>query len=191
MNNDKPNQFTACGTVSTRDSVDLSTRLSVMTEQPPTDSEKTDTAPGPEAAAPKANHMGGPLRAIRPHGTEGARKLAAAAARVALDNNGSDVVVLDVCNQSAEFDLFVLATGTSRRQLHAISDQIDDVLQKDLGDRRLGVEGFDESRWIVLDYGSVVIHLFDDETREFYDLESLWADGTPIPLAELGIEVDA
>ena len=96
-------------------------------------------------------------------------------------------MVLDVCAQSAEFDFFVLATGTSRRQLHAISEQIDDVLQKELGDKRLGIEGYQESRWIVLDYGSVVIHLFDDETREYYDLESLWADGTPVALSDLGI----
>jgi ribosome-associated protein len=117
-----------------------------------------------------------------------ARKLAAAAARVALENNGKNVIVLDVSDQSAEFDLFVLATGTSRRQLHAISEQIDDVLEKELGDTRLGIEGYDESRWIVLDYGSVIVHLFDDETREYYDLESLWADGKRVPLRDLGIE---
>lgn len=126
-------------------------------------------------------------RAIRPLGTEAAKKLAAAAAQVALDNNGQDVAVLDVSAQSAEFDFFVFATGTSRRQLHAISEQIDDVLEKDLGDKRMGIEGYEESRWIVLDYGSVVIHLFDDETREYYDLESLWADGTLVPLEDLGL----
>ena len=96
-------------------------------------------------------------------------------------------MVIDVSAQSAEFDFFVLATGTSRRQLHAISEQIDDELEKNLGDRRLGIEGYDESRWIVLDYGSVVIHLFDDETRDYYDLGSLWADGEAIPLDELGL----
>ncbi len=126
-------------------------------------------------------------RAIRPHGIEAGRTLAAAAARVAIENKGQNVVVLDVCKQSAEFDFFVLATGTSRRQLHAISEEIDDVLQKELGDRRRGIEGYEESRWIVLDYGSVVVHLFDDETREFYDLESLWADGEVIPLESLGL----
>lgn len=129
-----------------------------------------------------------PTRAIRPHGVTHGRKLAAAAAQVAIDNKGKDIAVIDVCAQSAEFDFFVLATGTSRRQLHAISEQIDDVLEKELGERRLGIEGYQESRWIVLDYGSVVIHLFDDETREYYDLESLWADGTSIPLSELGID---
>jgi ribosome-associated protein len=133
------------------------------------------------------NPMVASSRSVRPHGVELGRKLAAAAARVALDNNGKDVMVLDVCGQSAEFDFFVLATGTSRRQLHAISEEIDNVLEKQLGDHRLGIEGYEESHWIVLDYGSVIIHLFDEETREYYDLESLWADGKSIPLAELGI----
>lgn len=113
--------------------------------------------------------------------------LAKAAARVALENNGTEVLVLDVCDQTALFDYFVLATGTSRRQLHAISEEIDDKLQKELGDRRMGIEGYEDSRWIVLDYGSVVIHLFDEETRSYYDLESLWADAKVVPLADLGL----
>ena len=144
-----------------------------MTDQPPAESK---------------NPMIAPSRSIRPHGTTESRKIAATAVRVALDNNGKDLAVIDVCGQSAEFDLFVLATGQSRRQLHAISEQIDDALEKGMGEKRYGIEGYDESRWIVLDYGSVVVHLFDEETREFYDLESLWADGTPVPLSELGIE---
>lgn len=115
------------------------------------------------------------------------RQLAAAAAGVAIANKASDVVVLDVSEQTALFDYFVIATGTSRRQLHAISAEIDDVLQKDLGDRRLGIEGYEESRWIVLDYGNIVIHLFDEETRAYYDLESLWADARVVPLADLGL----
>ncbi len=148
-----------------------------------------DTSAATESSDSQAeNSRSESPRSIRPRGIEEARALAAAAARVAIDNNGKDVMVIDVCDQSAEFDLFVLATGTSRRQLHAISEQIDDVLEKDLGDQRLGIEGYDESRWIVLDYGSVVVHLFDDETREYYDLESLWADGKRVPLADLGIE---
>ncbi len=149
---------------------------------------KAPTNPAQKPAGDASdNPMVAHSRAIRPHGIEYSRKLAAAAVRVALDNKGQDVMVLDVCGQSAEFDLFVLATGTSRRQLHAISEQIDDVLQKELGDQRMGIEGYQESRWIVLDYGSIVIHLFDKETREFYDLESLWADGKVVPLEELGV----
>jgi ribosome-associated protein len=165
-----------------------------MTEQPsPTDPhekpvESITKDPPAESSALETNPMALPSRAIRPHGTKHGLKLATAAARVALENNGKDVMVLDVCQQSAEFDFFVLATGTSRRQLHAISEQIDDALEKELDDQRLGIEGYQESRWIVLDYGSVVIHLFDDETREYYDLESLWADGKPVPLSDLGLD---
>lgn len=126
-------------------------------------------------------------RFIRPHGLERSKQLATAAAKIIVDNRGQDLLILDVCNQTALFDYFVIATGTSRRQLHAISEEIDDVLQKQLGDKRMGLEGYDESHWIVLDYGSVVIHLFDQETRGYYDLESLWADAKKMPLTEFGI----
>ncbi|HBV62778.1 MAG TPA: ribosome silencing factor [Rhodopirellula sp.] len=143
--------------------------------------------PSKAVSSDDTSALGAPSRAIRPHGLDEGRVLATAAARVALDNNGQNVMILDVSSQSAEFDFFVLATGTSRRQLHAISEQIDDELEKNLGDQRLGIEGYDESRWIVLDYGSVIIHLFDDETRDYYDLESLWADGEAIALADVGL----
>jgi ribosome-associated protein len=102
-------------------------------------------------------------------------KLALAAARTAYDNRSQDLAVLDMRPLSAEFDYFVLATGNSRRQLHAISEEIDHVLEDELGDRRLGIEGYSESRWILLDYGSVVVHLFDAETRAYYALEDLWS----------------
>ena len=59
------------------------------------------------------------------------------------------------------------------------------LLEDDLKDRRIGIEGYSESRWILLDYGSVVIHLFDDETREYYSLESLWADATQVDISDL------
>jgi len=104
-------------------------------------------------------------------------KLALAAARTADANRGKDIVVLDVRKLTPIFDYFVIASGTSRRQIHAMSEEIDDKLEKELGDQRMGIEGYSESRWILLDYGSVVIHLFDDETRAYFALEELWADG--------------
>ena len=102
-------------------------------------------------------------------------QLALAAARTAYENRGSDIVVLDMRQLTPIFDYFVVATGTSRRQLHAMSEEIDHTLEDDLGDQRLGIEGYHESRWILLDYGNVVIHLFDQETRDYYALEQLWA----------------
>jgi len=102
-------------------------------------------------------------------------ELALAAAREAEDNRGQDILVLDMREQTSAFDFFVIATGTSNRQLRAMSDAIDDVLQKQFGHRRLGLEGYQDSHWILLDYGSVIIHLFDRAQRDYYRLEDLWA----------------
>jgi ribosome-associated protein len=109
-------------------------------------------------------------------------ELALAAARTAEDHRGGDIVVLDMRGITPEFDYFVLVTGNSRRQLHAISEEIDRVLERELHDHRLGLEGYSESRWILLDYGSVVIHLFDAETRDYYALEDLWGSAKRVPL---------
>jgi ribosome-associated protein len=86
---------------------------------------------------------------------------------------------------TALFDYFVIATGTSRRQLHAMSEEIDRVLEEEMEDQRLGIEGYSESRWVVLDYGTVVIHLFDGDTRAYYDLENLWAEAKRVDLTQL------
>jgi ribosome-associated protein len=115
---------------------------------------------------------------------ERSHELALAAARTAAENGGTDIVVLDMTQHTAIFDYFVIATGTSRRQLHAMSEEIDHKLEDDLNDKRMNIDGYDESRWIVLDYGTVVIHLFDEDTRKFYSLEALWADTKKVDLSE-------
>ena len=99
---------------------------------------------------------------------------ALAAARTAADNRGRDIAILDLREVTPLFDYFVIATGSSRRQLHAISEEIDRVLEREMSDKRLGIEGYNESRWILLDYGDVVVHLFDGPTRDYYSLEQLW-----------------
>ena len=109
-------------------------------------------------------------------------QLALAAARTAEDNRGENIVILDMRTITPVFDYFVIATGNSRRQLHAISEEIEHVLEDELKDKRMGIEGYQESRWILLDYGNVVIHLFDAETREFYALEDFWSEATRVPL---------
>lgn len=128
----------------------------------------------------------------RPSGAAGYREapersqeLAFAAARMAAENGGTNIVVLDMTRHTASFDYFVIATGTSRRQLHAISEEIDRKLEEDLNDKRMNIDGYDESKWIVLDYATVVIHLFDEDTRAFYSLEELWADATKVDLTEV------
>jgi len=97
------------------------------------------------------------------------------------DKKAADIVLLDVSELTTMADYFVICSGTSRRQLHAISEEIDHTLEEGLGDHRLGIEGYNESRWILLDYGDVVIHLFEPETRQYYDLENLWGRATKVP----------
>jgi ribosome-associated protein len=104
------------------------------------------------------------------------------AARVAAENRGREIVILDMRELTCMFDFFVLVSGTSRRQLHAISEEIDRVMQEELGDRRMGIEGYEESRWILLDYGDVVIHMFEPETRAYYAIEELWGQAKRMPL---------
>ena len=101
--------------------------------------------------------------------------MALAAARTAADNRGRQIVVLDMRPLTCIFDYFVVVTGASNRQMHAISEEIDHCLEDDLNDRRMGIEGYDDTGWILLDYGTVVIHVFDQSTREYFDLENLWA----------------
>jgi ribosome-associated protein len=106
---------------------------------------------------------------------EVALERACLAARVAADNKARDVVVLDLRGITPLFDFFVLATGTSRRQIHTLTEEIDAALRAD-GDTRLGIEGYEASRWVVQDYGDFVVHVFDSETRSYYALEDFWAD---------------
>lgn len=108
-------------------------------------------------------------------------KRAIVAAQTAVDNRGQDPVILDLRGVTPVFDYFVLVTGTSRRQLHAMSEEIDHALEDGMGDRRLGIEGYNESRWILLDYGDVVIHLFEPSAREYYALEELWGEAKRVP----------
>lgn len=108
---------------------------------------------------------------------------ALAAAQTAHENRARDIQILDLRELTTEFDFFVLATGTSVRQMHAISDEIDRKLEVEMHDRRQGIEGYKQAGWVLLDYGDVVIHLFDAETRGFYRLDELWCEAKRIPFA--------
>ncbi len=120
----------------------------------------------------------------------GALERAMMAARTADDNRGRDIVILDMRELTPMFDYFVLANGTSRRQLHAMSEEIDHALEEGLGDKRMGIEGYVESRWILLDYGDVVIHLFEPQTRDYYAIEQLWSQAKRVPFEPREPETD-
>jgi ribosome-associated protein len=98
---------------------------------------------------------------------------------VAEENKARNVVVLDMRGITALYDYFVIATGVSRRQLHTLAEEIDDAMKAE-GDERQGIEGYEAGKWIVQDYGDIVVHLFDQPSREYYDLENLWADAPRI-----------
>jgi ribosome-associated protein len=100
---------------------------------------------------------------------------AALCARVGEENKAKNVLVLDMRGITPLYDFFVLLTGSSRRQIHTIAEEIDAAL-RGTGDERLSIQGYKASRWVVQDYGDVVVHVFDADAREYYNLEDLWAD---------------
>ncbi|HWV38161.1 MAG TPA: ribosome silencing factor [Vulgatibacter sp.] len=112
-----------------------------------------------------------------------AAALAAArvAAEAALDKKAEDVVILDVAGLTSYADCFVIATGTSDRQVGAIADSIEDKMKK-AGHRPIGVEGHGLGHWVLLDFGDVVAHVFYEEARALYDVEGLWADARRVPV---------
>jgi ribosome-associated protein len=124
-----------------------------------------------------------------PNSSESAKQLALAAARVIADTRGSDIVVLDLRKVTDVFDYFVIATGTSRRQMHAMADEVKHTIRRDLQDEPRGVEGYEDGHWIVMDYGDVVVHLFDAGSREYWDLEQLWADASRVAMPSTGATV--
>jgi ribosome-associated protein len=100
---------------------------------------------------------------------------------VAKDNKARDVVVLDLRGITPLYDFFILATGSSRRQLHTVAEEIDAAMAAE-GEARIGIEGYESARWIVQDYGDIVVHIFNQESRSYYGLDDLWADATRIDL---------
>ena len=104
-----------------------------------------------------------------------AKALALAAAKVAAERHCTDIVVLDLRGISPATDYFVIATGTSNRQMRSVADEVS-AAARERGMQRFGRAGYEQARWILLDFVDVVIHVFDAEYRSYYDLELLWGD---------------
>ena len=101
-------------------------------------------------------------------------------AQLAHDKKALDLLILDVHEQSSFTSFFIICSGTSDRHVQAIASHIE-ASGKQAGVYTLGMEGFREGRWILLDYGDIVIHIFHEPVRKFYDLERLWKDAPQIP----------
>ena len=111
--------------------------------------------------------------------SNGAKAFALIAARVADERHCSDIVVLDLRGKSPATDYFVIATGTSDRQRRTVADEICEAA-REVGLQRFGRAGYEQARWILLDFIDVVIHIFDKTFRDYYDLELLWGDAKKI-----------
>jgi ribosome-associated protein len=110
---------------------------------------------------------------------EDSQRTAVAAARAALEKKAEEVVVLDLRGVSGYTDYLVIGSGTSDRQLEAITEGVEKELTAQ-GHRVIGSEGQRGGRWVLLDFGDVVVHVFNTEERAHYDLEGLWADAPRI-----------
>lgn len=107
--------------------------------------------------------------------------LAQAIARAADDRKASDIVILQVSEVAYLADYFVIATGLTSVQLRAIARSIEETIEAQFDRQPTGVEGLSEGRWILIDYGDVIVHLFLPQEREFYNLEAFWSHATSIP----------
>ncbi|MBN1334496.1 MAG: ribosome silencing factor [Deltaproteobacteria bacterium] len=106
------------------------------------------------------------------------------AARAAHGKKAEDIVILDIRNLVTWCDFFVLSSVSNPRLAVAVADAVTSALEEAAGVRPIGVEGLERARWVLLDFGDVVVHVFDESLRVFYDLEGLWIDAPRITLPE-------
>ena len=105
-----------------------------------------------------------------------------------LDNKkAKDVRIIKIDDLTVVTDYIVIATGTSTTQVKALADEVDFMVDKEIGKQPARVEGYESKNWILLDYETVIVHVFHPQAREYYNLDKLWADGTEIEF-ELGEE---
>lgn len=112
------------------------------------------------------------------------KKMAALAVSAMEDKKAEDIRVIDISEVSVLADYFLIASGKNRNQLQALADEVEERLGR-AGFPIKQSEGYDSANWILLDFGDIIVHLFDQENRLFYDLERIWRDGKQIDPADL------
>jgi ribosome-associated protein len=100
----------------------------------------------------------------------------------ASEKKALNLAALDLREIASFAEFFVLASGTNQRQVQAIADEIEEQLKKQLGSRAVRVEGYNSAEWILMDYGDFIVHIFDRDARDFYDLERLWRDAKRVEI---------
>ena len=112
------------------------------------------------------------------------REMADIAVKALEEKKAIDIKIIDIAHISTLADYFIIASGSNRSQVQAMADAVDETLGK-RGIHARSTEGYQNANWILLDYGDIVVHLFDEENRLFYDLERIWRDGKLIPPEKL------
>jgi ribosome-associated protein len=113
-----------------------------------------------------------------------AKEVAKLAIKALEDKKAEDIKVIDISEVSVIADYFIIANGSNRSQIQAMSDNVEEVLGRaDYPVRQ--IEGYQNANWVLLDFNDVIIHIFDKENRLFYDLERIWRDGKQIAVEEL------
>jgi len=104
------------------------------------------------------------------------------AIRCAAEKKAVAMIGLDLREIASFTEFFVIASGTNQRQVQAIADEINEQLKKQLSRRPVRIEGYSSGEWVLLDYGDFIMHIFDKDARDFYDLERLWRDATRVEI---------
>ena len=112
------------------------------------------------------------------------KEMAITAAKALDSRKGQNIQVIDVESLTSLADYFVICSGTSNTQINALCDAVEKAVNE-AGEPTLHREGYRGGTWVLLDFGSVVVHVFNHEAREFYSLERLWQDGTPLDMGEI------
>jgi ribosome-associated protein len=121
--------------------------------------------------------------------TDTARDLSLAAAQAAADKGATDIIVIDVSDRLPLTDCFIVATGSNERQVGAIVDAVSEKLAK-IGVKAVRREGERDGRWVLLDFGDVVVHVQHAEERVFYALDRLWSDCPTIPFVDSALPTE-
>jgi len=106
------------------------------------------------------------------------------AIRCAADKKATELAALDLRQIASFAEFFVIASGANQRQVQAIADEIEEQLKKQLSTRPVRIEGYSTAEWVLMDYGDFIVHIFNKEAREFYDLERLWRDAGRVSLPD-------
>lgn len=112
------------------------------------------------------------------------REMAKMASLAIDDKKGMNIKIIDISKISVLADYFIIASGSNKNQVQAIADNIQEEFGR-AGCECRQIEGYQTANWILLDYGDIIIHVFSDEDRLFYDLERIWRDGQSIEMADL------